>query len=95
MDCIHSLRCCLCRDSENGICRIYLRQPQSGGGVKSAVISFIVIISVLLWKVTPVFLHLAAVKIKSQEPSKSTVGGGAITIPLISAIAGLIVHEPG
>ena len=32
---------------------------------------------------------------KSQEPSKSTVGGGAITIPLISAIAGLIVHEPG
>ena len=29
---------------------------------------------------------------KSQEPSKSTVGGGAITIPLISAIAGLIVQ---
>ena len=56
---------------ENGICRIYLRQPQSGGGVKSAVISFIVIISVLLWKVTRVFLHLAAVKIRVKSQARA------------------------
>ena len=57
---------------ENGICRIYLRQPQSGGGVKSAVISFIVIISVLLWKVTRrVFLHLAGVKIRVKSQARA------------------------
>ena len=68
---------------ENGICRIYLRQPQSGGGVKSAVISFIVIISVLLWKVTRVFLHLAAVKIGVESPSKSTVGVAVVPSPYL------------
>ena len=64
------------------------------------IVSFIVIISVLLWPlVTRVFLHLAAVKInsKSQERSQARAGcsgrcGGAITTPLIRGIAGLIVQ---